>query len=166
MEDSRFLPLANYRRIDDHTVGREYWLDAKEKLATWTLLKNGNNFTFDEDWLKADSWVGKLTNLPDKVVNGHNCRGYNFELRSELRNKKPMSIEYWFDKETGALVNATGKANGQPTWTIKMTSLKKGSVPPDLYMIEEEYDLVEDPIGADKDDANNPFEGDHSAAPL
>lgn len=166
VEDTRFLPVTNYRRIDDHTVGREYWLDAKEKLATWTLMKNGNNFTFDEAWLKADSWVGKLTTLADKSVDGHNCRGYIFELRSELKGKKPASVEYWFDKDTEALVNATGKSNGQPTWSVRMTSIKKESLPADTYMIPEAYDLFEDPIGADKEDANNPFEGDHSGPPL
>jgi len=166
VEDTRFLPVTNYRRIDDHTVGREYWLDAKEKLATWTLLKNGNNFTFDEAWLKADSWVGKLIPLPDKTVNGRACRGYTFELRSDSKNKKPSSNEYWFDKETEALVNAAGKSNGQPTWTIKMTGITKDALPPDTFMIPEAYDLIEDPIGADKEDASNPFEGDHSGAPL
>jgi hypothetical protein len=162
IEDTRFQPVSNYRRIDDHTVGREYWLDAKEKLATWTLLKNGNNFTFDEDWLKSESWVGKLTSLPAKTIDGHNCVGYNFELRT----KPPKSIEYWFEKNTDVLVSATGKTNGQPTWMIKLTSYRKEPLPADTFMIPEAYDLFEDPIGADKEDADNPFEGDHSGPPL
>ncbi len=162
VEDTRFLPVTNYRRIDDHTVGREYWLDAKEKLATWTLLKNGNNFTFDEDWLKADSWVGKLTSLPPKTIDGHNCVGYTFDLRS----KPPKSVEYWFDKDSDVLVSAAAKVGTQPTWSIRITSFKKEPLPDDVFMIPEAYDLIEDPIGADKEDANNPFEGDHSGPPL
>jgi hypothetical protein len=162
IDDSRFQPITNYRRIDDHTVGREYWLDAKEKLATWTLLKNGNNFTFDEGWLKADSWVGKLTPLGDKTIDGHNCRGYLFDLRS----KKEESVEYWFDKTTEVLVQAQGKTKGQVTWQVKLTSYSKDVLPNDMFMIPESYDLFEDPIGADKENANNPFEGDHSGPPL
>jgi len=161
-EDSRFQPIQNYKRIDDHTVGREYWVDAKEKLATWTLLKNGNNYAFDEDWLKAVSWVGKLTPLTDKTIDGHACRGYNFEMRT----KPPKSVEYWYDKTTGVLVSAQGKANGQPTWVVKLTSFSKDAAPADAFTIPEAYDLFEDPIGADKENANNPFEGDHTGPPL
>lgn len=162
VEDSRFQPIANYRRIDDHTVGREYWLDAKEKLATWTLMKNGNNFAFDEGWLKAQSWVGKLTELPDKTIDGHQCRGYEFDLRS----KRDESVEYWFDKTSEVLVLAQGKEKGKQTWTIKLTNYSKDPLPPASFTIPEAYDLFEDPIGADKEDANNPFDGDHGGPPL
>lgn len=162
IDDSRFQPITNYRRIDDHTVGREYWLDAKEKLATWTLLKNGNNFTFDEGWLKAHSWVGKLTSLGEKTIDGHTCRGYNFDLRT----KRNDTIDYWFDTKTEVLVLAQGKTNGSVTWQVKLTSYSKDPLGPDMFTIPAKYDLFEDPIGADKEDANNPFEGDHSGPPL
>lgn len=162
LDDTRFVPMSNYRRINDHTVGREYWLDAKEKLATWTLMKNGNNFTFDEGWLKARAWVGKLTSLDEKTIDGHVCRGYNFDLRTT----PPKAVEYWFDKDSEVLVSAQGKTNGQPTWSIKLTSYKDGAVSNDLFMIPEAFDLFEDPIGADKEGANNPFAGDQSGPPL
>ncbi|MBX9669654.1 MAG: hypothetical protein K2X93_18670 [Candidatus Obscuribacterales bacterium] len=162
VDDTRFLPAGNYRRIDDHNLGKEYWLDAKEKQATYTLLKNTNNWNLDEAWLKADGWLGKLTPTGEKNINGRNCRGYNFQLRSS----QPTVIEYWFDQGSGCVVSANCKVKGVSSWSVKMTSFSPQALPHSNFEIPDDWDIFEDTIGSDKEDASNPFDDDRSEPPL
>ncbi len=162
IDDTRFTPVGNYRRIDDHNLGKEYWLDAREKQATYTILKNTNNWNLDEAWMKADGWLGKLNPTGEKTINGRKCRGYNFELRQ----KEPTVIEYWFDEDSGCVVLANCKIKGVSNWSVRMTSFSPQALPHANFEIPDDWDIFEDTIGSDKEDASNPFDDDRSEPPL
>ncbi len=127
--------------LDDHLTGRSYCLNRKEKTAIWRLLKNSGKWHYDEEWLKAISSVDELKSAGESTIDGHECRGYIWDLRC----KPPNITEYWFDKVTGCLVAAKAH-NAQGGSTTTLTSYSKKPLPAASFVIPLGYKIMPDPI--------------------
>jgi hypothetical protein len=101
-----------------------------EGLYVWFQSRRKQKWSLLDHWWAA-LWGDKLSKLGERLVDGHNCRGY-----LQTSNYYPINSrqERWFDKDLGYLVREE-RSDGGRAVTIRLKSFSNVALPPQAFVL-------------------------------